>query len=112
MAASNRYSQITPSQFNPLSLEEVMMVPMMKRQQHDTLNAKIESQIAELAKESFGYTWDGKYYVGPKGDRLTRQEMNSKIDSESNQNTTNQNRFGGYMLNGPFLNNRMIKRYK
>lgn len=50
MAASNRYSQITPSQFNPLSLEEVMMVPMMKRQQHDTLNAKIESQIAKLAK--------------------------------------------------------------
>ena len=50
MAASNRYLQITPSQFNPLSLEEVMMVPMMKRQQHDTLNAKIESQIAELAK--------------------------------------------------------------
>lgn len=50
MAASNRYSQITPSQFNPLSLEEVMMVPMMKRQQHDTLNSKIESQIAELAK--------------------------------------------------------------
>lgn len=50
MAASNRYSQITPSQFNPLSLEEVMMVPMMKRQQHDALNSKIESQIAELAK--------------------------------------------------------------
>lgn len=47
---SNRYLQITPSQFNPLSLEEVMMVPMMKRQQHDTLNSKIESQIAELAK--------------------------------------------------------------
>lgn len=27
-----------------------MMVPLMKRQQHDTLNSKIESQIAELAK--------------------------------------------------------------
>lgn len=38
---SNRYLQITPSQFNPLSLEEVMMVPMMKRQQHDTFNKQL-----------------------------------------------------------------------
>lgn len=78
----------------------------------DLGNIGKEEVYKKLAKESFGYTWDGKYYVGPKGDKLTRQEMNSKIDSESNQNTTNQNRFGGYMLNGPFLNNRMIKRYK
>lgn len=41
MAASNRYSQITPSQFNPLSLEEVMMVPLMKRQQHDAFNKQL-----------------------------------------------------------------------
>lgn len=78
----------------------------------DLGNIGKEEVYKKLAKESFGYTWDGKYYVGPKGDKLTRQEMNSKIDSESNQNTTNQNRFGGYILNGPFLNNRMIKRYK
>ena len=78
----------------------------------DLGNIGKEEVYKKLAKESFGYTWDGKYYVGPKGDKLTRQEMNSKIDSELNQNTTNQNRFGGYMLNGPFLNNRMIKRYK
>ena len=47
---TNRYTSLTPSQFSPLSLEEIMLVPSMKRQQHDTLNSKIESQIAELAK--------------------------------------------------------------
>ena len=28
---ANRYSQITPYQFNPMSLQEVMMVPLMQR---------------------------------------------------------------------------------
>ena len=29
----NRYSQLTPSQFSPLSLEEIMSVPLYKQQQ-------------------------------------------------------------------------------
>ena len=46
----NRYTQLTPSQFNPLSLEEIMLVPSMKRKQHDDLLAKQEFLRGELAK--------------------------------------------------------------
>ena len=46
----NRYTSITPSQFNPLSLEEIMLVPSMKRKQHDDLLAKQEFLRGELAK--------------------------------------------------------------
>lgn len=31
----NRYSQISPSQFNPLSMEEIFMVPLAKQAKHD-----------------------------------------------------------------------------
>ncbi len=37
MAGINRYTQLTPSQFNPLSLEEILSIPMYKQQQHDQL---------------------------------------------------------------------------
>lgn len=39
MAITNRYTQGSVSQFNPLSLQEIMMVPTIKRQQHDQLAA-------------------------------------------------------------------------
>lgn len=37
MAKVNRYTQLTPAKYNPLSLEEIMMVPLIKRKQHDDL---------------------------------------------------------------------------
>ena len=46
----NRYTQLSPSQFSPLSLEEIMLVPSMKRKQHDDLLAKQEFLRGELAK--------------------------------------------------------------
>lgn len=46
----NRYSQITPSQFNPMSLQEVMMTPLMQRQKHDQLIAQQEMLRQGLAK--------------------------------------------------------------
>jgi hypothetical protein len=46
----NRYSQITPSQFNPMSLQEVMMTPLMQRQKHDQLLAQQEMLRQGLAK--------------------------------------------------------------
>ena len=46
----NRYTSITPSQFSPLSLEEIMLVPSMKRKQHDDILAKQEILRGELAK--------------------------------------------------------------
>jgi hypothetical protein len=33
----NRYTNLTPASFNPLSLEEIMMVPLAKQQRHDQL---------------------------------------------------------------------------
>lgn len=46
----NRYDSITPSKFSPLSLEEIMLVPSMKRKQHDDILAKQEFLRGELAK--------------------------------------------------------------
>lgn len=37
MAKINRYTRLTPAKYNPLSLEEIMMVPLLKRKQHDDL---------------------------------------------------------------------------
>jgi len=48
--ATNRYTELTPSQFDPLKLEEIMMVPAMKRKQHDDLLAKQELIRSGLAK--------------------------------------------------------------
>lgn len=38
----NRYTQLTPSQFNPLSLQEMMMVPLAKQKQYDNNLQSIE----------------------------------------------------------------------
>ena len=46
----NRYTQLTPSQFNPLSLEEIMLVPAMQRKKHDDLLVKQEEIRSGLAK--------------------------------------------------------------
>ena len=39
MATVNRYTQLTPARFTPLSLEEVMAVPIYKQQQHEQLQS-------------------------------------------------------------------------
>ena len=46
----NRYTSLTPSQFNPLSLEEIMLVPAMQRKKHDDLLVKQEEIRSGLAK--------------------------------------------------------------
>jgi len=46
----NRYSQITPSQFSPLSLQKIMITPTMQRQKHDQLIAQQEMLRQGLAK--------------------------------------------------------------
>lgn len=35
--ATNRYTQLTPASFNPLSMEEILAVPLAKQQRHDQL---------------------------------------------------------------------------
>ena len=41
MAQVNRYSDLSVSAYNPLSLQEIMMAPALKRQQHDRLDEYI-----------------------------------------------------------------------
>lgn len=50
MAGFNRYDDISTSTYTPRSLQETLMVPMMKRQQHDASAAQLEAQIGELGK--------------------------------------------------------------
>lgn len=47
---ANRYDNGSVSNFNPLSLQEVMMVPLMQRQKHDQLIAQQEMLRQGLAK--------------------------------------------------------------
>lgn len=46
----NRYTNITPSRFNPLSAQELFLVPQMQRQKHDQLLAQQEALRQGLAK--------------------------------------------------------------
>jgi hypothetical protein len=49
----NRYTNITPAQYNPMSLEELMMVPMLKRKQHDELLNNIAATQSALAQTDY-----------------------------------------------------------
>ena len=73
---ANRYSNITPSQFNPLSLQEVMMTPLMQRQKHDQLIAQQEMLRQNLAKTNP----HEKYF--DEAIRL-KDELNSQITSQA-----------------------------
>ena len=45
----NRYTQLTPSVFNPLSLEEIMMVPLARQKMHDDQQAAIaENRLFDI----------------------------------------------------------------
>ena len=46
----NRYTSLTPSTYNPLSMQEIMMTPLAMRKQHDDLLAQQEAVRAGLAK--------------------------------------------------------------
>lgn len=46
----NRYTNITPSQYSPMTLQELMMAPAYKRQQHDSISEAIAETEAELAQ--------------------------------------------------------------
>ena len=50
MAAVNRYTDLSVSEFDPLSMQEIFAVPMMKRQQHNQLLAEQAALRAGLAK--------------------------------------------------------------
>lgn len=46
----NRYTQISPSAYNPMTMQEIMTTPLAMREQHNKTQAAIEAQTAELDK--------------------------------------------------------------
>lgn len=74
----NRYTQLTPSQFNPLSLEEFMLVPSIKRKQHDQILASQEGIRQKLTEV------DPLDVHQEEAIRL-REEMNNKLDAQAQQ---------------------------
>jgi len=76
--ATNRYDDVSVSQFKPLSLEEVMLVPQLKRQQHNQLVAQREQMLAGLAKVD---PLDKHYNEALR----LKNELESKLDTFSTQ---------------------------
>lgn len=87
--ATNRYTNITPSQFNPLSLQEIMLVPTLKRQQHDAALAGME-QLRDLQvdplkvheERALQIKSDFENKINEKVEQLNSQGYNPSIVSE------------------------------
>lgn len=41
-----------------------------------------EETYKKMVKDMFNYSWDGKYFVNNKGDKLTKEEMDNKIKNK------------------------------
>lgn len=67
---SNRYTSLTTSKFDPLSLDEIMAVPLYKQKKHDELD-----QLGMEANASLKLDPDSKFYN-------TAQELKSKMDEK------------------------------
>jgi len=87
----NRYSQITPSEFNPLSLQEVMVTPLMQRQKHDQLLAQQEMLKQGLAKvnpldvhlnEALKYKSDIENKLTAQAELLSREGINPNTQGD------------------------------
>ena len=56
MATVNRYTKIKEAEYNPMSLNELMMVPQYKRQQHDNLletGVQLDTELAKVDPLSY-----------------------------------------------------------
>lgn len=74
--AMNRFSSLTPSRFNPLSLEEVMLVPSIKRKEHDSILAAQNAITDKLA------TVDPLDVHAIEAMKL-REDMNNKLTAQA-----------------------------
>lgn len=77
----NRYTSLTPSKFNPLSLEEIMLVPAMQRKRHDDTVKGLEEIRAKLANVDP----EDKYF--DEAVKL-REQLNNKLSSQVEQINT------------------------
>jgi len=87
----NRYSNITPSQFQPLSLQEIMVTPLMQRQKHDQLLAQQEMLKQGLAKvdpldvhlnEALKYKSDIENKLTSQAELLSREGVNPNTQGD------------------------------
>jgi hypothetical protein len=71
----NRYSDLSVSAYNPMSMEELAMVPMMKRKQHDELDKQLAEAVVKV---------DPLKYHEEEALRL-KNEMEGKVASQAEQ---------------------------
>lgn len=79
--AFNRYDTISTSTYDPRSLQETLMVPMMRRQQHDEANKQVYTQLGELDKIN---PLDKHYNEAQR----IKAELTSKINSQAEKLAT------------------------
>jgi len=72
----NRYTDLSVSAYNPMSMEELAVAPMMKRKQHDDILAKQELFRSGLAKVD---PYDKHFDEAVK----LKKEMESQLDNTS-----------------------------
>lgn len=77
----NRYDTISTSTYDPRSLQETLMVPMMRRQQHDEANKQLYTQLGELDKIN---PLDKHYNEAQR----IKSELTSKINSQAEKLAT------------------------
>lgn len=82
MATVNRYTQINRPRYTPRTLQELMMVPAYKREQHDTINTSIAQLETQLAQYDSLDVHDDRLKAEQQKlyDQLTSQA--SKLESE------------------------------
>lgn len=75
---SNRYTQITPSAYNPMSLQEIMLAPSLQRKQHDDTNAKIQEYLASLSSiDPHDQHWEAA--------QAEKQRLTEELDRNASQ---------------------------
>lgn len=88
----NRYTNITPSQFNPLTMEEIFSVPLMKQKKHDQTQAQLDEMgIFDLNRLQADDD-TAKQYVNDYRNRIdaeTDSIMSKGISNQSVRNVRN-----------------------
>jgi len=77
MGVIGRFAELSPSKFNPLSLDEIMAVPLYKQQQHDKLVADNESLYKSLIVDQLDVHKD-------EAERL-KKDFENKLDAQALQ---------------------------
>ena len=82
----NRYTQLSTSKFDPLSLKEVLAVPLYRQKQHDDLD-----QMGIDANASLQLDPDSKFYDTAQGLKTQMDEKFTNLSSELAKNGYNPN---------------------